>query len=244
MLDLKTMKSIERILAYLLILILAFFLFRSCNQKCPPCPIYVGTKIDTVYEKYTDTSGAIKRRPVSETRATRAHERFRRIPVGAGVRPVAGNPGVSVGGSPTTNAPSSPGYDPYFDSAASVIIDDYYTKRTYDVSKPTKYGSVRWKAEVSENMIQNDTLFVVETIPVITNTVTVEQKRRGALFAGPGVIYQHNFLQQLAVGAEAMYLPKSQRISYEVGAYRGLIGSKGSTLYTLSVKPKISFRKR
>ena len=119
------------------------------------------------------------------------------------------------------------------DTAA--ILQDYYSKVVYRDTAGTEYGDIMVEDTISQNRIQARKWSTNFTIPVVTKTVTLVEKRN-QLYAGFGLLGNDH---DLISGARVSLTLKNKRDQqYEVSGL--LIG--GQWHVGLDTKFKISFR--
>lgn len=121
------------------------------------------------------------------------------------------------------------------DVDTAAILQDYFAKVFYRDSLQTQYGTITVEDTISQNRIQARRWQTNFTIPTITKTITLAEKKRNQLYTGFSGLFG-----QTSIGAEINLSLKNKKDQvYEVGA--GILGT--SPYMRIGTKFKFSLKK-
>jgi hypothetical protein len=116
------------------------------------------------------------------------------------------------------------------------VIKEYFEKVVYRDTVNTKYGLVFIYDTVHQNRLgPRQVLFSLDSIPIITNTITLKEKPRNQVFFGLNGQWNTG-ARTMGVGPSLMFKTKRNQV-FEIGA---LIDTKSQWIYQGSIKIPIS----
>lgn len=118
------------------------------------------------------------------------------------------------------------------------ILAQYFATRKYDTTINVQYGKLNIKDTVTQNRITGRSLTLNQSVPVITNTITLKQPKRVIFYVGAEVMGNITNLPY-ATGID-LGLKFKNDYMFEIG---GLL-TKTDPMYKISFKFPVKFRKQ
>lgn len=119
------------------------------------------------------------------------------------------------------------------------IISDYYSRKYYDTTLSIQYGTAHLKDTVYANKITGRGWSINQSIPEITNTITLREPKRNIVYLGAGIFGN---LNTPFAGTEAsISLKNKQDVIYNI---KGMLLKNQSTLYGVTVLLPLRLKKR
>jgi hypothetical protein len=122
------------------------------------------------------------------------------------------------------------------DSAA--ILKDYLSSYYYKDRLQTEYGFIDVSDTISKNRTAGRSWKANFSIPVVKETITVQEKKRNSVWVG--LIAQGNNATYLQSGGVSLMLQNKRNTAFEVGALTDLSGNLN---YQAGIKFKLSLKK-
>ena len=198
------------IAAILILLVLALFLKR-CGHSGGGTTI----KIDTVYK---ELKGDIVYIPKVDTIY---HTKVKYVPT---------NPDLIID---TLYLPE------LIDVDTANILKDYFAHVVYRDTLRNQYGYISVTDTISQNRITSRQVKTALSIPEVTKTITLSEKKRAQIYLGANFLGSEN---DPLLGYNVNISLKTRRDKFIEAGYNQFYG--GKSFYSLGLKFKISFRKQ
>lgn len=126
-----------------------------------------------------------------------------------------------------------------FPPIAQRWIEEYHKRKFYDTTFNVQYGTARIIDTIYKNRLTGRSFSLQQSIPEITNTVTLREPKRVKGMIGLGIA--GNIIQPLSQTEVSFGLLMKNNSYYGI---KGILQKEGTTLYGVEFKRIISFRKR